>query len=72
MRDGLKMTLLRTLLDKAFSSTALFAVRYLSRKSTGDLNVHPASAALTKTKGLGVSVVMDAAADKQSIAVNPE
>ena len=70
MRDGLKITVRRASLDMALSSTALFAVRYFSRNTTGDLNVHPASAALINTKGLGVSDELEALAVRQSIAVN--
>ena len=72
MRDGLKITLLKSLFDSAFFSTALFAKRYLSKKFTGDLNDHPASAALMKTNGIGLSELVDPAADRQSIAVNPK
>ena len=52
IRDGLKITLLKAVLESAFSSTALFARRYFSKNAMGDLNVHPASAALTNTKGI--------------------
>lgn len=72
MRDGLKITLLNAVLARAFSSTALFARRYFSRNAMGDLNVHPASAALTKTKGIGAAVSDDTLLDKQSIAANAE
>lgn len=64
------MTDRRFVFAKAFSSTALFARRYFSRKATGDLNVHPASAALTNTKGIGASELDGDLLDKQSIAAN--
>ena len=68
IRDGLKITLLNAVLAKAFSSTALFASKYFSRNAIGDLNVHPASAALTNTKGIGFACSDDTLLDKQSIA----
>jgi hypothetical protein len=71
IKDGLKITALRQLLDIALSSTARFAIRYLSRNSTGDLKVQPASAAEMNTNGFGLSGDDEALAERQSIAVNP-
>ena len=62
------MTVLNVVLARAFSSTALLATRYFSRKAIGDLKVQPASAALTKTKVVGEVSSETSLPDKQSIA----